>query len=146
MKRNFHYGTYCFLCIAMLLFVSFTAYGHSGRTDSKGGHYDRSTGEYHYHHGLPPHDHPGGVCPYASKTSRPTNQLQKKQTPVPTVKPKTYLVFTETPSPEPVKQTETAEPEHKTDWILDPIDYFGSNIIPVVVLLSFIITILIKKP
>ena len=24
---------------------------HSGRTDSKGGHYNRSTGEYHYHNG-----------------------------------------------------------------------------------------------
>ena len=37
---------------------------HSGRTDGKGGHYDRSTGEYHYHHGYPAHQHPGGVCPY----------------------------------------------------------------------------------
>ena len=25
---------------------------HSGRTDSKGGHYNRSTGEYHYHNGV----------------------------------------------------------------------------------------------
>lgn len=25
------------------------SYAHSGRTDANGGHYDRSTGEYHYH-------------------------------------------------------------------------------------------------
>ena len=56
------------LCAAMLsvlfLATSFTAWGHPGRTDSSGGHYDRSTGEYHYHHGYPAHQHPGGVCPY----------------------------------------------------------------------------------
>lgn len=27
------------------------AHAHSGRTDSKGGHYNRRTGEYHYHNG-----------------------------------------------------------------------------------------------
>lgn len=30
---------------------------HPGRTDSRGGHYDRSTGEYHYHHGYSAHQH-----------------------------------------------------------------------------------------
>jgi hypothetical protein len=30
---------------------------HSGRTDSKGGHHDRSDGSYHYHHGYSAHDH-----------------------------------------------------------------------------------------
>ena len=37
---------------------------HSGRTDANGGHYDRSTGEYHYHHGYPAHQHTNGICPY----------------------------------------------------------------------------------
>ena len=37
---------------------------HSGRTDAQGGHYDRSTGEYHFHHGFPAHQHTNGVCPY----------------------------------------------------------------------------------
>lgn len=41
-----------------------TSYAHPGRTDSNGGHYNRSTGEYHYHHGYPEHQHPNGVCPY----------------------------------------------------------------------------------
>lgn len=37
---------------------------HPGSLDGNGGHYDRSTGEYHYHHGYPPHQHPNGECPY----------------------------------------------------------------------------------
>lgn len=37
---------------------------HSGGTDGNGGHYDHSTGEYHYHHGYPAHQHPNGECPY----------------------------------------------------------------------------------
>jgi hypothetical protein len=45
--------------------LHFSAFGHSGRTDSQGGHYDRRTGEYHFHHGMGPHQHPGGVCPYS---------------------------------------------------------------------------------
>lgn len=46
------------------LLVCFTVCAHPGGTDSDGGHYDRSTGEYHYHHGYPAHYHPDGVCPY----------------------------------------------------------------------------------
>lgn len=44
--------------------ISFSVYAHPGRTDADGGHYDRSTGEYHYHHGYPAHQHPDGICPY----------------------------------------------------------------------------------
>jgi len=39
-------------------------YAHSGRTDSAGGHHVGGTSEYHYHHGMPPHDHDGNKCPY----------------------------------------------------------------------------------
>ena len=37
--------------IALLLIFVFPSmsYGHSGRTDSNGGHYNRSTGQYHNH-------------------------------------------------------------------------------------------------
>ncbi len=38
-------------------------FAHSGKTDAAGGHYDSSTGEYHYHHGYPAHSHDNG-CPY----------------------------------------------------------------------------------
>lgn len=47
--------------LALLLGITLV---HSGRTDSNGGHWDYSTGEYHYHHGYPAHQHPNGVCPY----------------------------------------------------------------------------------
>jgi len=33
------------------LSISLIASSHSGRTDSSGGHYNRSTGDYHYHGG-----------------------------------------------------------------------------------------------
>lgn len=51
------------LSICALLITTVSA--HGGRTDANGGHYDRSTGEYHYHHGYPAHQHPGGICPYS---------------------------------------------------------------------------------
>ena len=53
------------LFVLLLVSLTCTAYAHPGKTDSNGGHHDRSTGEYHYHHGYPAHQHYGGVCPYA---------------------------------------------------------------------------------
>lgn len=54
--------------ILLMLFFSFacgSAYAHTGRTDSDGGHHNwQNGGEYHYHHGYPAHDHTNGVCPY----------------------------------------------------------------------------------
>ena len=43
--------------IAVFLSAVFVVFAHPGRTDGKGGHYNRSTGEYHYHHGYSEHDH-----------------------------------------------------------------------------------------
>lgn len=61
----------CKKCAAVTAFVllfctllPLMALGHPGRTDLQGGHYDRQNGGYHYHHGYPAHDHPGGVCPF----------------------------------------------------------------------------------
>lgn len=77
------------LCAAMLpvliLAFSFTVWAHPGRTDSSGGHYNRSTGEYHYHHGYPAHQHPDGVCPYdfddeIKSTSTPVTETKKENT------------------------------------------------------------------
>lgn len=48
----------------LLICIASGALAHGGKTDSKGGHTDRSTGEYHYHHGYSAHQHPNGVCPY----------------------------------------------------------------------------------
>ena len=46
----------CFAVCLFSLLVS-TVFAHPGKTDSKGGHTNHSTGEYHYHHGYSAHDH-----------------------------------------------------------------------------------------
>ena len=61
------------LCFAMCLMMCTAFSAHPGGTDSKGGHYNRSTGEYHYHHGESAHQHPGGVCPY-DKSATPSKR------------------------------------------------------------------------
>lgn len=50
--------------LLVFLLLSTFAYAHPGSTNGDGGHMDRSTGEYHYHHGYSAHSHDGGVCPY----------------------------------------------------------------------------------
>ena len=56
------------LCMMFILLIPITCVAHPGRTDSQGGHHDYKNksglGSYHYHHGMGPHLHPGGVCPY----------------------------------------------------------------------------------
>ncbi|MBQ6381378.1 MAG: YHYH domain-containing protein [Clostridia bacterium] len=56
------------ILLAVILFMCFAlgilTFAHPGNTDEYGGHYDRSTGEYHYHHGYPAHQHINGECPY----------------------------------------------------------------------------------
>lgn len=52
------------LIVLIMIIISPLSLAHKGRTDSNGGHYDYSTGEYHYHHGYEAHQHPNGVCPY----------------------------------------------------------------------------------
>lgn len=63
MKRAFAIVLICLLFVFLLPLD--IGYAHSGGTDENGGHYDHSTGEYHYHHGYPAHQHPNGRCPYA---------------------------------------------------------------------------------
>ena len=61
------------------------AEAHPGRTDSSGGHHDYNNrsglGSYHYHHGMPAHLHPNGVCPYdsASSSSKSTQSSSSSQ-------------------------------------------------------------------
>lgn len=40
-----------FLSLIIISFSILSVSGHSGRTDANGGHYDRKTGQYHYHNG-----------------------------------------------------------------------------------------------
>lgn len=57
----------CLLTFLTVVALALPGQAHSGRTDADGGHYNSDTGEYHYHHGYPAHQHTGGVCPYESK-------------------------------------------------------------------------------
>lgn len=43
------HGFKILVILSILLFSAVVAYTHSGRTDSRGGHYNRKTGTYHYH-------------------------------------------------------------------------------------------------
>ncbi len=57
------------LLLFLIVFVPFTSFAHSGRTDSSGGHRDNCNqsglGYYHYHcNGFPAHLHTNGECPY----------------------------------------------------------------------------------
>lgn len=60
--------------ILMVVSIGVNVYGHSGRTDSSGGHKDNKNksglGSYHYHcGGNPAHLHTNGVCPYSSSST-----------------------------------------------------------------------------
>lgn len=47
----------CCVAFLIVLLLIFSVSAHPGKTDSNGGHRDSSTGEYHYHHGYPAHQH-----------------------------------------------------------------------------------------
>ena len=69
MKKQ-HLIWYLLFSVFVMSLAALTVYAHPGRTDANGGHTDHDTGEYHYHHGYPAHDHydmdRDGVldCPY----------------------------------------------------------------------------------
>lgn len=58
------------LVLSSITLLALSAFAHPGSTDNDGGHFDRTTGEYHYHHGYPAHSHydknGDGIvdCPY----------------------------------------------------------------------------------
>ena len=62
------------LSVLSILLISLTisVFAHPGSLDENGGHYDRSTGEYHYHHGYSAHQHENGECPYDFKDNANT--------------------------------------------------------------------------
>lgn len=66
--------------IICFLSFSLSVFGHSGRTDSNGGHWNHSTGEYHWHHGYSAHQHQDRDgdgykewCPYKNSNSTSNN-------------------------------------------------------------------------
>ena len=96
--------------ILLLLGICGTAAAHPGRTDSQGGHTDRATGEYHYHHGYPAHQHEDRdgdgfkeYCPYNFSDNTGANSgTPSSQTP--SYRPATYV-----PVPAPVPKVITRE-------------------------------------
>ena len=73
------------LVAALALLLAIPASAHSGGTDSQGGHHDYNNvsglGSYHYHHGMGPHLHSGGVCPYASGNSSSSSSSSSSSKP-----------------------------------------------------------------
>ena len=65
------------LCIVLMLSLATSVLAHSGGTDGDGGHYNHSTGEYHYHHGYPAHSHKNGICPYTQSDDKNEDVLSK---------------------------------------------------------------------
>ena len=71
------------LYVFIILSFVVNIYGHSGRTDSSGGHRDNQNksglGSYHYHcGGYPAHLHTNGVCPYTSSSNIQTIKEEKE--------------------------------------------------------------------
>jgi hypothetical protein len=69
------------LVFALLFIFALPAAASPGGTDGNGGHIDAATGEYHFHHGFPAHEHINGVCPLDPNfTSNViTGQVEEKQ-------------------------------------------------------------------
>ena len=45
------------ISLVLVILLATPVFAHSGGTDGYGGHYNHSTGEYHYHHGESAHKH-----------------------------------------------------------------------------------------
>lgn len=69
MKKVFKISLILISIVVIILGSCVAVFAHPGKTDSDGGHFDRSTGEYHYHHGYPAHQHENGTCPYNKKST-----------------------------------------------------------------------------
>lgn len=114
-----------------IISIGVNAYGHSGRTDSSGGHKDNKNksglGSYHYHcGGHPAHLHTNGVCPYSSSsssskssTSSSSSSSTKETSTVPTTIVATDIKINENvrsmKEGESEKLTATITPENATD-------------------------------
>ena len=97
MKKHFVISLVLIFCITFSL-GCLPVYAHPGNTDSSGGHWNRTTGEYHYHHGQPEHQHTDGFCEYDYAT--PTPSTGKSSTAGNSSSSKNTTVATPTPSPE----------------------------------------------
>lgn len=88
-KKGFNFT----FCIILLFVFLMTASAHPGRTDKNGGHYNRSTGEYHYHSGE-----------YAGRSQSSSSSSTKKKT------------TKETESSKPKKEASSQKKKKTTFW------------------------------
>lgn len=92
------------LIICSIILIGTKVDGHSGRTDSNGGHRDSKNksglGSYHYHcGGNPAHLHTNGACPYSSnkqQSKSATESIQTKPKSSTTTKSKSSITNTTT--------------------------------------------------
>lgn len=94
------------LLLVLIVVLPVVGFAHSGGTDANGGHYNRKTGEYHYHHGYPEHQHPNGVCPYDYKNNTKTKTTKKITT---TTVSTTYRTATPSPTAHPKGSNESKD-------------------------------------
>ena len=70
-------AVFLFILIILLL-IPVLSFAHPGRLDSNGGHYDRSTGTYHYHDGL--HSSDSGSSEVVRNDLPPVNNVISNST------------------------------------------------------------------
>lgn len=126
-----------FILLLVLAALPVSVLAHPGRTDGFGGHTDRSTGEYHYHHGYSAHQHYDidgdgePDCPYdfKDKTDHSTGSGNSKTNY--TTTPTTEATEPSIRSTMPTTPKTTAQKEEKPvpTWV-----YWGFGIFFVVIL------------
>lgn len=84
------------LTLLLVILSAFSTFAHPGRTDSSGGHYDNSAGEYHYHHGYSAHQHENGECPYDSSYTSEYYAIIEEDNTTTTLKPTKQTIQTTT--------------------------------------------------
>lgn len=108
--------------IPFLMCLLVPASAHPGRTDGSGGHTNRSTGEYHYHHGYPAHDHydmdgDGELdCPYDFKDNTADSIYDDSS---PSKNSSSILSHSSGTTPMRNKSPATTEPIESEDMIVD---------------------------
>lgn len=140
-KHHIHLMLLFLLCFAFAVPAS----AHRGRIDANGGHYDNETGEYHYHHGYPAHEHINGICPY-NHDDQTKHQEGTSSYSTSTKKPELHL---ETPDPypaaiittEPKKTSQTSYSMAENEKSYKPYLY----ILLASTLLIFVLVKIIKK-
>ena len=78
MYRKINYEILFVLVLIFSVFIYDFGYTHPGRTDSRGGHYNRKTGEYHYHGGAKPRT---PVSPTTPTTPKNLNKIESVTSP-----------------------------------------------------------------